>query len=98
MKETTANDDTQRFQTGAAKYAAYLETPEGRLRLDLAFANLQEFLPQAIRSLHGLDLGCGTGAIAMRLARLGLHVTLLDASQSMLDFAKRAARDAGVTE
>src|SRR5579863_5834172 len=100
MKEITANvdDDFERFRTGAAKYAAYLETPEGRLRLDLAFANLQDFLPQATRSLHALDLGCGTGAIAVRLARLGLHVTLLDASPPMLDFAKRAAREAGVTQ
>ena len=98
MKEMTANDDCERFRTGAAKYAAYLETPEGRLRLDLACANLQEFLPQAPRSLHALDLGCGTGAIAVRLARLGHHVTLLDASLPMLDFAKRAAREAGVTE
>ena len=40
----------------------------------------------------------GTGAIALRLARLGLHVTLLDAPLPMLDFAKRAAREAGVTD
>jgi len=98
MKDMTANDDFERFRTGAAKYAAYLETPEGRLRLDLAFANLQDFLPQATRSLLAVDLGCGSGAIAVRLARLGLHVTLLDASVPMLDFAKRAAREAGVTE
>src|SRR5882762_4521714 len=98
MKEMTANDDSERFGTGAAKYAAYLETPEGRLRLDLGFANLQDFLPQATRSLLALDIGCGTGAIAMRLARLGHHVTLLDASLPMLDFAKLAARDAGVAE
>jgi S-adenosylmethionine-dependent methyltransferase len=98
MKEMTANDGCERFRTGAAKYAAYLETPEGRLRLDLTFANLQDFLPQATRSLVALDLGCGTGAIAVRLARLGFHVTLLDASEPMLDFAKRTAREAGVTE
>ena len=87
MKEMTANDDCERFRTGAAKYAAYLETPEGQLRLDLALANLRDFLPQATRALRALDLGCGTGALAVRLARLGLHVTLLD-----------AAREAGVTE
>jgi S-adenosylmethionine-dependent methyltransferase len=98
MKEMTASDDFERFQTGAAKYAAYLETPEGRLRLDLGFANLQDFLPQPTRSLHALDLGCGTGALGVRLARLGLHVMLLDASLPMLDFAERAAREAGVTE
>jgi S-adenosylmethionine-dependent methyltransferase len=100
MNETTANNDDgfERFRTGAAKYAAYLETPEGRLRLDLAFANLQDFLPQATRSLLALDIGGGTGAMAVRLARLGLHVTLLDASEAMLDFAKRTAREVGGTE
>src|SRR5262249_13742796 len=60
--------------------------------------NLQDLLPQAVGSLRALDLGGGTGAIAVRLARIGLHVTLLDVSMPMLDFAKRAARDAGVTE
>jgi S-adenosylmethionine-dependent methyltransferase len=98
MKEMPTNPDCERFRSGAEKYAAYLETPEGRLRLDLAFANLQDFLPQGIRSLHALDLGGGTGALAVRLARLGVHVTLLDASLEMLDFAKRAAREAEVTE
>ncbi|MFZ0796435.1 MAG: methyltransferase domain-containing protein [Terriglobales bacterium] len=98
MKKMTTNPDAQRFQSGAEKYAAYLETPEGRLRLDLAFANLQEFLPQDRWSLHALDLGCGTGALAVRLARLGIHVILLDSSLPMLDFSRRAAQEAGVTE
>ena len=101
MKEMTAsdNDDFERFRAGAAKYAAYLETPEGRLRSDLTFDNLQDFLPfHANGSLRALDIGCGTGATAVRLARLGLHVTLLDVSEPMLDFAKGAAREAGVTE
>jgi S-adenosylmethionine-dependent methyltransferase len=93
-----ANSDAERFQSGAEKYAAYLETPEGRLRLDLAFANLQEYLPQDRRSVRALDLGCGTGALAVCLAQLGIHVTLLDASLPMLDFAKRNAQQAGVTE
>ena len=93
MNEMTANDDFERFQSGAAKYAAYLETPEGRLRLDLAFANVQEFLPQGHHgSLHALDLGCGTGAIAVRLARLGLHVTLLDPSAADAGFRASVPR------
>ena len=94
----TANPNTERFQSDADKYAAYLETPEGRLRLDLPFTNLQEFLPQATSSLHALDLGGGTGANAVRLARLGFHVTLLDPTLPMLDYAERAAREAGLTE
>jgi S-adenosylmethionine-dependent methyltransferase len=68
------------------------------LRSDLAFANLQDFLPlpQAERSLCALDLGCGTGATAVRLARLGIRVTLLDSSAEMLDIAKKAAQEAGI--
>jgi len=96
--QMTAKPDSDRFQSGADKYAAYLETTEGRLRCDLAFANLRDFLalPQSSRSLRGLDLGCGTGATAVRLARLGIDMTLLDSSSAMLDIAKRAAHEAGV--
>ncbi len=95
----TADADGERFQNGADSYAAYLETPEGRLRSDLSFDNLQDFLPlQANDSLCGLDVGCGTGATGVRLARLGIHVTLLDSSPAMLDIAKRTAQKAGVTD
>ena len=97
MEKIAASSD-KNFGSGADKYAAYLETPEGRLRLDLAFANLQDFLPQPVGSLRALDIGSGPGAIGVRLARLGLSVTLLDVSPTMLDFAKRAAKEAGVTE
>src|ERR1700693_4177749 len=95
----TAKAESERFQSGANEYAVYLETPEGRLRSDLAFANLQDFLPrlQAEKSLCALDVGCGTGATAVRLARLGMRVTLLDSSPAMLDIAKRTALEAGVT-
>jgi S-adenosylmethionine-dependent methyltransferase len=93
-----ANTDREPFRSGAHDYAAYLETPEGRLRSDLALANVREFLrlPQSLQSLRALDIGGGTGAIAVRLAQLGVHVTLLDSSSTMLDLAKRAAREAGV--
>src|ERR1700724_3438454 len=95
----TAKADSERFQSGANQYAAYLETPEGRLRSDSAFANVEDFLPRskAEKSLCALDVGCGTGATAIRLARLGMHVTLLDSSPAMLDIAKGTAREAGVT-
>jgi S-adenosylmethionine-dependent methyltransferase len=90
----------ERFHAEADKYAAYLETPEGRLRLDLPFSNLREFLPLpgATTSLRALDLGCGTGANGLRLARLGYEVTLMDASAAMLELAKRAAQEAGLVE
>jgi S-adenosylmethionine-dependent methyltransferase len=89
-----------RFENDASRYAAYLETPEGRLRADLAFANLQEFLPASagVNSLRALDLGCGTGAAAVRLARLGIHVTVLDSSATMLALAERTIEEAGASD
>src|SRR6202045_1154906 len=99
-KEMATMVVNERFRNAAQDYAADLETPEGRLRTDLAFANLEDFLPQsqAEKSLCALDIGCGTGATAVRLARLGMHVTLLDLSPAMLDIAKRTAQEAGVTD
>jgi S-adenosylmethionine-dependent methyltransferase len=95
----SAGAGSERFQSGANKYAAYLETPEDRLRSDLPSANLHDFLPQeAGQSFRALDLGCGTGATAVRLARLGIHVTAVDCSAAMLDIAQRAAHEAGVAE
>jgi S-adenosylmethionine-dependent methyltransferase len=95
----TAKADSERFQSGANEYERYLETPEGRLRSDLAFANLQDFLPLPVQpSPCALDLGCGTGATAVRLARLGFRVTLLDSSPAMLEIADRKVKEAGVAD
>lgn len=88
------------FDTDASRYAAYLDTPEGRLRTDLTYANLLDFLSTALesKSLSALDLGCGTGASSVRLARLGIHVTLVDSSSGMIDLAERTIIDSGVRE
>ena len=97
--KSPSNSANDRFERGADKYASYLDTPEGRLRTDLAQANLQDYLPalQAMESPRALDIGCGTGAAAVRLARLGYQVTQLDSSEAMLDIARGTAEEAGVT-
>lgn len=89
-----------RFESDAIRYAAYLDTPEGRLRADLSFASLQDFLPDrpGVNSLRALDLGCGTAAASIRLARLGIDVTAVDCSAAMLDVAERRIAEAGVHE
>ena len=86
------------FQEEADKYAAYLDTVEGRLRLDLTLAAVEEFLPPlpSTRPLRALDLGGGTGAAAVNLARRGVTVTLLDSSLAMLKLAERTALTAEV--
>jgi S-adenosylmethionine-dependent methyltransferase len=100
MKADPKIDERFHSQSDAEKYAAYLKTPEGRMRFDLAFANMGEFLPvpQSKQSLRALDLGCGTGAAGVRLAWLGIHVTLLDSSPAMLEIAERAALEAGIRD
>jgi S-adenosylmethionine-dependent methyltransferase len=79
--------DTARFQH-TDKYVAYLGTTAGRLRLDLSWNNLRELLPQPATGLRALDIGCGTGIFGLRLADLGFHVDLLDASDAMLAQAR----------
>ncbi len=45
-----------------------------------------------------LDLGVGTGALAVRAARRGARVTGIDVNPEMLEIAARQARRAGVAE
>jgi len=47
--------------------------------------------------MHVLDLACGHGRIANRLAARGCHVTGLDASPLFLDVARRHAKARGVS-
>jgi ubiquinone/menaquinone biosynthesis C-methylase UbiE len=58
-------------------------------------------LPIGAPSAHAagprvLDLGCGTGALAVRLARRGCQVTGIDVSPAMLAQAARRAADEGL--
>ncbi|MCA1555663.1 MAG: hypothetical protein LC747_03135, partial [Acidobacteria bacterium] len=89
----------ERFESGAPAYAAYLQTVEGRLRLDIAWDNFlsiinethiaqTDFAAQITRgekrARHALDLGGGTGALGLRFAALGWRVTVVDPSATML--------------
>jgi len=50
------------------------------------------------RSLRVVDLGGGTGGMAVPLARLGHHVTVIDPSLDALASLSRRAADSGVAE
>ncbi|HEV7906354.1 MAG TPA: methyltransferase domain-containing protein, partial [Pyrinomonadaceae bacterium] len=110
---TTPPDIDERFESGAPAYAAYLQTHEGRLRLDIAWENLLSVINEtgaaqvgydergardAVASRRALDLGGGTGALGLRFAALGWQVALVDPSATMLSLAADAARGQGVAE
>jgi SAM-dependent methyltransferase len=55
----------------------------GRQDLDAYAAMVEEFTPKAI-----IDLGCGTGLLARRLARPGIDVTGVDPAAGSLEYAQ----------
>ncbi len=80
----------------AGKYESYLKSPAGRLRSELAWETLREFLPADAAGLRALDVGGGSGATSIRLARMGFEVALVDSAEPMLDVARRHADAANV--
>lgn len=89
--------ETTQFQD-ADKYSMYLRSSSGRLRCDLAWENLRGFLPDPAAQCCVLDLGGGTGAMSVRLARKEFEVVLLDSSEEMLGIARKEAEVSGVAE
>lgn len=55
------------------------------------------FAGRSPRPHHVLDLGCGTGGHALNLARRGYQVTGVDRSATMLQEARRKAKQASIT-
>jgi hypothetical protein len=60
--------DASRFQD-ADKYAAYVETPTGRLRSEIAWENVCRFLPRNTSKRRVLDVGGGIGCCEFPVAR-----------------------------
>lgn len=105
-------DTDERFESGAPAYAAYLQTTEGRLRLDIAWQNFLSLINEtntaqtksdahgtrAEETLRALDLGGGTGAMALRFVALGWHASIVDPSATMLSLAADAAHEQRLAE
>ncbi len=87
----------ERFDADPSAYEEYLRTPLGRLRSELSWHNLEPHLPRpGAPPPRALDLGAGTGALALRLAAAGWSVTLVDGSRRMLERATELAEARGV--
>jgi predicted RNA methylase len=87
----TVPHDPRRFQSTVAFYERYrLGYPD---RLVARVAGLLGLKPgDAV-----LDLGAGTGMLAIAFARLGMAVTAMDPEPDMLAACSEAAREAGVS-
>ncbi|MEV0564908.1 class I SAM-dependent methyltransferase [Dactylosporangium sp. NPDC050588] len=81
-----------------AHAATFDEQPDHGLRdpaVRTAWASLlNSVLP--VPSASVVDIGCGTGSLAVLLAETGHRVHGLDASSAMLDVARRKAAERGV--
>lgn len=72
-----------------APYEDWLATPYGAWVAQVEEALLAELLAPLTAGARVLDLGCGTGWLAERLARRGWKVVGLDPSAAMLERAAR---------
>ncbi|MFI6956489.1 GNAT family N-acetyltransferase [Nocardia sp. NPDC050408] len=84
------------FDRHVDDFTSYQETPWGRLRYEQVFANLARHLPD--RRVRVLDAGGGNGIDAVRLARAGHHVSVLDTSSRSLHATRGRAAQAGVED
>src|ERR1700761_1760224 len=83
--------DPRRFETTVPYYARYrLGYPDLLIQRVIERVGLKP--GDAV-----MDLGCGPGLLAIPFARFGMAVTGVDPEPQMLEAAKAAARDAGVT-
>ncbi len=82
--------ERQRVAWGAAPFE----------RIEPTIAAMHDDLVRLLKPRPGeqwLDLGCGTGAVAMRAARAGATVTALDLSEVMVETARRRAEEKGLS-
>ncbi|MHB9112333.1 MAG: class I SAM-dependent methyltransferase [Thermoleophilia bacterium] len=79
----------------AEKYNAWYASPLGRVCLDLEKAAVMDFA-MVQPGEKALDIGCGTGAFTLELARRGAKTTGVDQSESMVSLARSLAAQDGL--
>lgn len=84
---------TVSFDDKAEWFDAHYETTRGRVRLALLLERLEDTFPPAPALV--LDVGGGSGVVAVPLAHRGYDVTMLEPSDGMLEVARRRIAQAG---
>ena len=93
---TKSADSQVRFNTGAEAWTDYNLKPLGRIRQEVTWNNLSPHLPDMTVLDYAprvLDVGSGSGELALCLAQQGYGVWLTDYAPAMLDQARQAAQD-----
>jgi ubiquinone/menaquinone biosynthesis C-methylase UbiE len=85
---------TPTFDERAEWFDRHYETTRGRVRATLVLERLAATLPAPPATV--LDVGGGSGAIAVPLAVRGYDVTVLEPSPAMLALTRQHADDAGI--
>lgn len=88
-------DSRTKFDAGAGAWAAYNREPLGQIRQEVTWHNLAAYLPQVTtggQPRRVLDAGGGSGELAVRLARHGYQVWLVDSAEAMLAQAQQLAQ------
>jgi len=89
-------DSHKRFDGGAEAWADYNQRPLGRIRQEVTWHNLAPNLPAVTDLEHPprvLDVGGGSGELALCLVQQGYRVWLSDYAPAMLDQARRAVQE-----
>jgi S-adenosylmethionine-dependent methyltransferase len=88
------DDMRARFESGAEDWTRYNREPLGYIRHEVTWRSLAPYLPavgSAENAPRVLDVGGGSGEMALRLVQRGFRVWLLDYAAAMLDQAGHAA-------
>jgi len=89
----TARREDSSFASGVASWRESLGKIRDAVRQELVTRQLVAHLPPASETegTRVLDVGCGQGTQAIRLAQCGYHVTGVDLSDELLEVARQAA-------
>lgn len=83
--DRTANDAWAKLTSDAPVSGIRATVRAGR---DQMRSNLIARLPESLIGKRILDAGCGTGALALELAKKGAHVVAIDLSPNLIELAK----------
>jgi len=78
------------------RLAAYYDQLMDYIDYDIWIEDIEDLVKPFNPGSNWLDISCGTGSMAIRLAKNGRTMTAVDLSPHMIEIARRKAKEAGV--